>query len=330
MAMQTIGKALGAMGLSPSLTEVFFVNHEEEVQKAKFADHLAKHGISYDTDEEYQMRMSIFSAKDAEIQQINSSQNSFTVGHNHLSTLTADEINQRKGHTFAHDQALEKLPEDTDLMGYSASVNWVTAGKVNPVQNQGQCGSCWAFSSIAAIESANAIKTGALYKLSEQQLVDCDQYANGCNGGNYAPAFYYAMSNKITTEAKYPYTGVAGTCSTSLAAAGRVGLSTYAAVTSKSIDAFKTALSKQPVGVAVDASSTIFQQYTGGIVDSTACGQSIDHAVTAVGYGNENGQDYTLIRNSWGPYWGDQGYIKVALNSQDICAVLLQPYYPTI
>ena len=329
MAMQTVGKALGALGFSPSLTEVFFINHEEEVSKAKFADHLAKHGISYDTDEEYQMRLSIFVDKDTEIQQINSSQNSFTVGHNHLSTLTVDEVNNMKGHTFKHDESLEKLPEEAEL-GSPASVNWVTAGKVNAVQNQGQCGSCWAFSSIAAIESANAIKTGALYKLSEQQLVDCDTYANGCNGGNYAPAFYYAMSKKITTESVYPYTAVKGSCQTSLAGQGSVGLSSYAAVTSKNIDQFKTALAKQPVGVAVDASSTVFQQYTGGIVDSTACGQSIDHAVTAVGYGNENGQDYTLIRNSWGSYWGDNGYIKLSLNSQDICAVLLQPYYPTI
>ena len=104
MAANALGKALGAFGVSPSVIEVFFVNHEEQVMKAKFADHLSTHGISYDTDDEYNMRMSIFADKDAEIQEINSSQTSFTVGHNHLSTLTKDEVKKMKGHTFDHDK----------------------------------------------------------------------------------------------------------------------------------------------------------------------------------------------------------------------------------
>lgn len=208
---------MGALGFSSGVMEVFFVNHEEEVNKAKFADHLSKHGISYDTDDEYNYRLGIFVQKDKEIQEINDSQDSFAVAHNYMSTLTTDEVNLMKGHKYDYEKSLDEEADiiSLDDASYPESVNWVTQGKVNTVQNQGQCGSCWAFSSIATIESASAIATGTLLKLSEQQLIDCDTYANGCNGGNYAPAYYYALSNKIVLESEYPYTGKKGTCASS-------------------------------------------------------------------------------------------------------------------
>lgn len=92
----------------------------------------------------------------------------------------------------------------------------------------------------------------------------------------------------------------------------------------------KAALSARPVGIAVDASNTAFQQYSNGIVDSKKCGTSLDHAVTAVGYGKDNGKEYLLVRNSWGPNWGEQGYIRIALNNDNICGILEQPYYPIV
>jgi len=93
-----------------------------------------------------------------------------------------------------------------------ASIDWREKGAVNPVQNQGQCGSCWAFSSTAAIEGAHQIKTGNLLKLSEQQFVDCDTKSSGCNGGLEVWAFAYAENNAIELETEYPYKGRDGSC----------------------------------------------------------------------------------------------------------------------
>lgn len=160
--------------------------------------------------------------------------------------------------------------------------------------------------------------------------MDCVTAAGGCNGGNYGPAFSYAEKNKLVLETELPYTAKDGTCNTAaMAATGLVQLSGYESVTSKSITQFKAALDKQPVGIAIEASGTSFQQYKRGIL-SKNCGQSLDHAVTAVGYGSYEGQDYVLVRNSWGTSWGMDGYIYIALNDSDICGVMIQPYIPTI
>jgi len=164
--------------------------------------------------------------------------------------------------------------------------------------------------------------------------VDCVTAAGGCNGGNYGPAFSYAEKNKLVLETELPYTAKDGTCNTAaMAATGLVQLSGYESVTSKSITQFKAALDKQPVGIAIEASGTSFQQYKRGIL-SKNCGQSLDHAVTAVGYGSNrkdgSGKDYVLVRNSWGKTWGLKGYIKIALNDKDICGMMIQPFYPTV
>jgi cathepsin L len=219
MAIQTLGKALSVFGITPSVVEVFFVDYEEKVNKAKFADHLAKHGISYETEEEYNYRLSLYLSKDKEINEINAEQDDFRVDHNHLSTWTKEEIDQIKGHVH---MPLEKVPQEQEELGdkddekesYPERVDWVTRGMVSAIQNQGQCGSCWAFSSIAAIESAYAIAGNKLTKLSEQQLVNCAE--NGCNGGNYPGAFKYAQEHKILSESQLPYTAEKGNCTEAL------------------------------------------------------------------------------------------------------------------
>lgn len=205
---------------------------------------------------------------------------------------------------------------------------------VNAVENQGQCGSCWAFSTISTIETANAIKTDNLLKLSEQQFVDCVTGCAGCNGGWFTPPYHYAMSNKVMLDSAYPYTHTNGTCTTSQKLqegySGQVRLSNYQSVASNNIDQMKKAVTIGAVGVAVDASSTEFSHYTGGVLNSQACGTSWDHAVAVVGYGTENGSEYLYVRNSWGPYWGDQGYIKIAMSSENICGIMTYPYYPVV
>jgi C1A family cysteine protease len=146
-------------------------------------DHIAEHGLSYGTQEEYLFRQNIFMTKDAENQVINADpENTFTVGHNFMSTWTDAEYKKMLGFR-APTNVTEIEPTILDTVNIPASVDWRTQGAVNPVKNQGQCGSCWAFSATCAIEGHHQIQQGKLISLAEQQMVDCDTTCYGCNGG---------------------------------------------------------------------------------------------------------------------------------------------------
>jgi C1A family cysteine protease len=195
-----------------------------------------------------------------------------------------------------------------------ASVDWRTQGAVTPVKNQGQCGSCWSFSTTGAMEGRYFLKNKNLVSFSEQQFVDCSTENNGCNGGLMTLAFKYAQSAAIDTEAQYPYTGTQGTCN--IPAAGVAKVASYQTVDSKSELALRTALASGPVSVAVSAGSLGFQFYSKGIL-SLLCAGQLDHGVLAVGYGSENGKGYWIVKNSWGPNWGENGYLRIARKEND-------------
>jgi len=233
--------------------------------------------------------------------------------------------------------------EPADVSTLASSIDWTTKGAVTGVKDQGSCGSCWSFSTTGALEGAYYNKYGSLISFSEQNLVDCDNFRHGgsdlgCNGGLMDSAFSWVTKNGgLCTEAGYPYvsgtTQAAGDCKTTCAKNTGVAPKSYTDVTKNSDTAMMSALNKQPVSVAIEADQAAFQLYKSGVFTS-ACGDSLDHGVLAVGYGTESGLDYYKVKNSWGTSWGDNGYIKLQRGvSQKTgqCGILSgPPSYPNL
>ena len=296
----------------------------------RFIHHVAHHNLSYATMAEFEARKEIFMAKDAEIQEINANpEHTFTVGHNQFSTWADWEMKQMLGYRAFVGAAEGELEFN---MPTADSVDWRTKGAVTPVKDQGQCGSCWAFSSTGAMEGAHQIASGDLVSLSEQELVDCDHLGSqGCNGGSMAGAFFWYKSNKSEAENQYTYTAKTGTCH-STDFTGLFNSKGFKQVTAKSSSALMASIQTGPTSVAIEADKAVFQQYTSGILNSTACGTQLDHGVLAVGYGSENGQNYYIVKNSWNTTWGDQGYIKIANNGDGdgICGIQMAAVRPTV
>jgi len=192
-------------------------------------------------------------------------------------------------------------------------------------------GSCWAFSAVGAMEGIHQITTGYLVSLSEQELVSCDTKGedHGCGGGYMEEAFEFVIRNGgITTEANYPYEAVDGICK--VAAYPMVQIKGYERVPPNSENALMLAVANQPVSVSLDAENRNFMLYAGGVYTGT-CGTQLNHGVTAVGYGTENGTDYWLLKNSWGIGWGDNGYVKMQRGvaaKEGLCGIAMDSSYP--
>ncbi|XP_072021116.1 digestive cysteine proteinase 2-like isoform X1 [Amphiura filiformis] len=217
------------------------------------------------------------------------------------------------------------------------TVDWRTKGYVTPVknQNQTQCESGWAFSATGALEGQHFAKTGTLVSLSEQQLVDCSRSLGnmGCNGGWMDQAFQYITDNGgINTEAAYPYTAREGICkytasNVGATTTGYVPLGPYATESD-----LQVAVRIGPISVLIDSRHSSFRMYSSGVYYEPSCSQTLlDHGVLVVGYGTtEGGQDYWLVKNSFGTSWGENGYIKMARNKNNHCGIATDASYPTV
>jgi len=217
---------------------------------------------------------------------------------------------------------IHQAPADVSTL--ADSIDWRSKGAVATVKDQGQCGSCWAFSATGALEGAYQIKTGKLVDYAPQHFVDCDNRQNsknkgsdmGCNGGLMDSAFSWASKNGGLCEwTDYPYTSgtskSSGTCKdTTCGKKADHSPKSYTDVAKNSDSAMVSALNKQPVAVAIEADTKEFQLYKSGIF-TAKCGANLDHGVLAVGYGHDSASnlDYYIVKNSWGTSWGDKGYI---------------------
>eukprot|EP00128_Syssomonas_multiformis_P012610 Colp12_sorted_trinity150504_noHs@4121 len=280
----------------------------------------ARHGKKYSVSE-LANREKIFLENLEKIMAHNSGDNKFKLGLNRFSDLTHEEfastwLPKTRFHPGNHTRSGLKLVF-TAGVETPTSIDWRQKGAVTSVKDQGQCGSCWTFSTAAAVEGAHFLATGELVSLSEQQLVDCDIDGNdqGCDGGQLDSAMEWVENNGLVTYDSYPYEAEQGTCQAdSLAVAARI--SSFGDVTSGDEKALMQAVAKYgPISVAIDAGHDSFQSYAGGVYYEPDCSSDqLDHGVTVVGYGTEDGQDYWLVKNSWGEGWGEGGYIEMARN----------------
>ena len=313
---------------------------EEETWKrfTDFQEHFSK---QYKTVEETENRFHIFRAnlRNIILHNLDHTQN-FTMGVNPFTDLTPQEFkDQYVGGMKARVGSYNCKPFSSAASGAPLSMDWRQKGAVTSVKDQGQCGSCWAFSSTGAIEGAWAIATGELLDLSEQELVDCatgvSYGSHSCNGGQMDGAFKFVMEHGQCVYSAYPYTSgktkTAGSCQTCMAVAH---LSACLDVKPNDQISLKGAVAQQPVAIAISADTQLFQSYASGVITSPACYTSLDHGVLIVGYGTENGQDYWLVKNSWSDSWGEKGYVKIArsssTNDPGVCGIAMDPSFPVV
>jgi len=241
-------------------------------------------------------------------------ENSATYSHlTPFADISIDEFSKRNG--FRASAWTPTATADLEATDLPTSFDWRTKGAVNDVKNQQQCGSCWAFATVANVEGAAFVATKKLVSLSEQELVDCDKATGdvGCGGGLPSNAFKDMIQNKIglETESAYPYTAANGKCQA--AASKEVAfIGNWTAISTDEDQIAAALMQYGPLAIGINAGPMQF--YSGGISKpwKILCNPAkLDHGVAIVGFGEESGTKYWTIRNSWGPSWGEKGYYRI-------------------
>lgn len=280
---------------------------------------------TYASEEEYQLRKEQFIKNYEALTSQNKKQTlngqTYKTGVTKFSDLSSDEFLKKytgvvvpTAKRTTLNQTDQPIVQSQKLVGAAANLDWRTAANIlTSVRDQGSCGSCWAFATIASLEAAYNKKKGSLAgSFSEQHLVDCDSANLGCDGGWPTYAFDYLKSKGAATATGYPYKGYKSTCKSSLASK-TYNTFTRTYRTNVNDATLRDLLSTYgPLVVLIDA--TPLQSYTGGIINK-AC-SSINHAVNLVGYVTSGtGAPYYILRNSWGSNWGESGYFRVSASN---------------
>lgn len=337
------------------LVALFFSARAETLLE-RFDQWADKHKVAMpDTDTAFAHLFANWKNNDKIIEETNSRNLSYTLGHNAFSGMNSAEFAEHMRFQINREiigsswtpRLRGEMYETTSV---PASVDWRTKNAVTPVKNQGQCGSCWSFSTTGALEGIYSIKKGNLVSFSEQQLVDCDYIrvggtSLGCNGGDMKSAMeWIGKNNGLCTEQSYPYvsgnTKTNGPCQKSCSIVSGSDISTTVSVSANSDNAMMTALAQQPVSIAIEADQASFQLYKSGVFTGS-CGTNLDHGVLLVGYGTMNGLDYYILKNSWDSSWGDAGYMYIGKGTDPAtgksynggkgqCGLLMQGVYPVM
>jgi C1A family cysteine protease len=321
--------ALVAFAAVASALPVSVNNDDESYYWYEFGKFVSAYGKDYSGLSDFHGAFATFKSNLKMINTHNAAGKAYTLAMNQFGDLSFEDfLKTRTGYTYVNSTA----PETHVMVGNAAaSVDWRTKGVVGAVKDQGQCGSCWAFSAVAFFEFCDAQSTGKLNSLSEQQLVDCSgSYGNqGCNGGLMDNAFNYWIkgSKGADGETNYPYTARDGSCRFPRGSVEGT-LRSFKDVPQADENALKDAVSTGVVSVAISVQND-FMFYSGGIYDSSSCPsdpKSLNHGVAVVGY--SDGQ-YWIVRNSWGASWGEQGYIRMAMG-KNLCGIADSASYPVV
>ncbi|MCD7446201.1 hypothetical protein HAX54_045258 [Datura stramonium] len=291
-----------------------------------FQDWKEKHGKSYNHVKEEKMRLEIFKSNVKYIMEKNSKRKSDSEQLVGL-TIFADMSNEEFREVYSSKMKIPFNKKNTILMRKSSmtsscdappALDWRKHGVVTEVNNQGNCGSCGAFSACGSMEGINAIVTGELISLSAQELVDCDSFDSGCDGGLMDSAFEWVINNGgIDSASDYPYTASQGTCNITKDKTKVAIIDGYQDVAQEE-SALLCAVAQEPVNVG------------NGYCSSNP--DDIDHAVVIVGYGSKGVNEYWIIKNSWGTSWGMEGYAHIRRNTDlpyGVCAINATASYPT-
>lgn len=302
-----------------SVVLAFEPGHEKETYVfGKFQEFLKKHNKKYTTIEEYLARFNAFKNNYNRMEAFSMTESSHSVGITKFFDMTPQEF--RRTYRNLKMTALNQIKSQATLLTLTEDANlpeshdWREHGAVGPVKDQGQCGSCWAFSAVGNLEGAYFLKHKKLEQFAEQQLVDCDHNGDeGCNGGLMEQAFeYLKQAGGIELAKDYKYTARGGTCKFDKNKVVAKVVSWQ--MVNENEETIKQFLYEHgPLAVALNAEPLQF--YDGGIIDLSKeeCDpEALDHGVTLVGYGVENNQAYWIVRNSWGAGWGEKGYFRMA------------------
>ncbi|XP_039131918.1 zingipain-2-like [Dioscorea cayenensis subsp. rotundata] len=292
---------------------------------------LMKHRKTYNGMLEKEERYEIFKDNLKYIDEHNGRNHSFHLGPNIFADITNEEY--QKTYLGLVTPTWNNSRKESERYKFNLScpdsIDWRQKGAVVPVKQQGQCFSCWAFGVNAAVEGINKIVTGKLISLSEQELVDC--YNRGCDRGYMHLAYEFIIKNRgIDSEEDYPYIAKYTQCDKSKMKKRVVSIDDYESVPANDEKCLKKAVANQPISTGVEAYGRAFQLYESGIFTGF-CGTKIDHAVAIVGYGVEEGSEYWLIKNSFGSFWGEEGYMRMKRNVESLygkCGIAMWPYYP--
>ena len=289
----------------------------------QFQKFMQKYEKKYDSVQEYLARYQIFKRNIEEMSKV-SNDELFKNGINQFTDMTKNEFRRKY---LNLNISIQNTLKTNNKLKYTPKLNtpdnfdWGDEGAVTPVKNQGSCGSCWAFCTVANLEGLYFIKHKELLRFSEQQLVDCDTFDQGCNGGLMENSFEWIKQNGgLCLEDDYQYKGYEGTCNNSVNKVVKV--TDWTLLDSMDEEVIKDYLyNTGPLAVALNADT--LQYYSSGILssDSYDCDPAgMNHGVTMTGYGVDNGIKYWKVKNSWGTSWGENGYFRI-LRGKGTCGI---------